>query len=597
MENTIVNTMDFDSEIGSEIVLGNKAYLPFPGAQWRPIPASIAKEYHITKLHLQVSDFGAVCTPKGLVKAHPMMVEHLMKHTDVVSLQAYTDFDSAVSICKYSKTGEPVLRILKNGKEINLKRIVAEAFVPNPNGKPCITCLNGDGFDVSAGNLMWMTRAEKYRFTVDGVLPDIMPEKKNLMFGIPGAVFDYATRTLRIDNIPLSEYNAVTQRINAAGRPDKAPDCAKIYFLIKYWSEYGICDFSRQDLSQHIGIGMKTACDDVDLLIKSDLLTYDKELWSKRKGAYEYFINPPQPVDMNGSIYLVYPCKGTALDETFVELVKSLRDDVYTPEYRDEWDNIAYLTDMHPSYYYESRYGDLTYRYTTDKNDITGRIRECRFVTRCVSKMKKPFSYTEISGRAYPAFAMSDKEYRHGFEFEGSPLTELVDIHCSFYTLLTSLLAGKVPEEERKAYFKRCITGKLYDDCMKYVNKGRQKEKLTRDKVKDIMQAWRNDVTGASSSKKVQEFMEINYPNIKRVIDDWPTYTDNDGKAHKLLQRDCGTFETRIMSKLAHELTDKYNVSCFLLHDAIYVSEKEVAEKLPANIQKLIIKWLETNLL
>lgn len=584
---------NFAAKIPDTVYLGNKGKLPFKNAKWVPIPKEIAVKYRLVNMALEVSDFGAVCTPNGLVKAHPDTVDKWMKETDIVSLSLYTDFKSEVSI-RSSKDG-PALKVTKTGKEIPLKKIVADTFIENPYSKECIACLNGDQWDVSVKNLMRMTRSEILKFKATGELPEVKTVKPNLMYSFgDGGSFDYGTRIFYIENVTTAEYNSLLNLLNAVGCTAKAPDAAKVYFFIRYWEKYGIHDFSREDLAIHMGLGVKSVSDVIDILINAGLLTYDKELWSKWQGGYEYFTQPFANIfDIGGTLIFSYQCRDTKLGETLICYIKSLKFDVFEPVYKDEW-NLMNCT--HPEYYYESKYGELKYRYLTPKNNMLERIKESHFVAICVANLKKPFSYTETSGRAYPAFARSKREYRQGFEFEGSPLTELFDIHCSFYTLLTHLLGDSVPEEEKNKYFDKCISGKLYDDCMNFVNRGKRGKNITRDEIKDAMQAWRNDIDGTKSNKKVQEFMEKNYPNIKAVIDNWPVYYNKLGR-HKTLQRDCGIFETKLMSKLAYELEDKYNVSCFLLHDAIYVSEKEKTEKLPVDIEEKIINWLRINIL
>ena len=582
-----------------QIVGDNKAKLPFKGARWVPLPREFSGKHGILEQGLEVSDLGVVCTPNGLIKASKNTSDKWKALAGGVgSLRLWTDFNTDVAI--YDTKDGPSLK-LKSGTEIALKKIIATAFVPNPEGKTCVAVLNGDIFDMRTENLMWMTRSEINTFTRNGVLPEVKQESKgkDLTFGLGfGGRFDYSTRTLYID-VPLSEYNGLMYRLDGTSKKKVVfADAAKMYFLIKFWSNFEIRDFSIEDLTVHLGVSNKTMQKLRDFLIEDiSIVTYDKELWKKWMGSYEYYVEECPKIDITGSIRLSYPCSGTRIEETLILFAKSLRNEIFTPEYKDKWDEFkdkgAYAL---PEWYYKSKYGELTYRYTTSPDDLNGRIKENHFVSKCVSNLKKPFNYTETSGRAWPAFARSNREYRHGFEYKGSPLTELTDIHCSFYSLLTHLLKGKVPEAERLEYFENCISGKLYDDCAEYINKNRRKSKVSRDEAKELMQAWRNDIDGTKSSKKVHEFMENKYPCIKQVIDEWPTFRDKNYFAHKTLQRDCGAFETRLMSDLARELTSKYDVECFLLHDAIFMSEADI-KKLPADIHEKILNWFKINIL
>ena len=48
-------------------------------------------------------------------------------------------------------------------KTYRLKRLVAEASVPNPENKSCVIHINGDHTDCRASNLRWATRSETFK--------------------------------------------------------------------------------------------------------------------------------------------------------------------------------------------------------------------------------------------------------------------------------------------------------------------------------------------------------------------------------------------------------------------------------------------------
>ena len=62
----------------------------------------------------------------------------------------------------YNKNGYEsyVLSNSKSKKRMNIHRLVALAFIPNPDDKPCVNHINGIKSDSSIGNLEWCTYSE-----------------------------------------------------------------------------------------------------------------------------------------------------------------------------------------------------------------------------------------------------------------------------------------------------------------------------------------------------------------------------------------------------------------------------------------------------
>jgi hypothetical protein len=66
-------------------------------------------------------------------------------------------------------TGYLNMSLYKGGKEVRafVHRLVAEAFIPNPESKPCINHKDGNRSNNAVENLEWCTQSENIRHSFD----------------------------------------------------------------------------------------------------------------------------------------------------------------------------------------------------------------------------------------------------------------------------------------------------------------------------------------------------------------------------------------------------------------------------------------------
>lgn len=98
----------------------------------------------------QVSNLGRIKRLEKITKWHT-------KHT------SYSRLDKEKILTQeILKNGYPGIRLSKNGikKRIAAHRIIAKAFLPNPENKPCINHKDGDRTNNNIENLEWCTYSE-----------------------------------------------------------------------------------------------------------------------------------------------------------------------------------------------------------------------------------------------------------------------------------------------------------------------------------------------------------------------------------------------------------------------------------------------------
>ncbi|AGV01756.1 HNH endonuclease [Cannes 8 virus] len=84
------------------------------------------------------------------------------------------------------------------GKKIALKKLVADAFIPNPENKKFVRCLDGNSLNVNKGNLVWCA-------------PKDIPKKKMVKIGHDKIV------QLSLDGIEIGEWNSSMEAATETG--------------------------------------------------------------------------------------------------------------------------------------------------------------------------------------------------------------------------------------------------------------------------------------------------------------------------------------------------------------------------------------------
>ena len=95
------------------------------------------------------------------------------------------------------KSGRPQVRLWKNGKSerFSISRLVANAFIPNPENKPEVKHLDGNANNNAVNNLKWSNHKELYEIA-DKMFKELGYKKRQKNYK-SGTVYEYEHEDLR----------------------------------------------------------------------------------------------------------------------------------------------------------------------------------------------------------------------------------------------------------------------------------------------------------------------------------------------------------------------------------------------------------------
>ena len=151
------------------------------------------------------------------IKGFPLY--HVTKDGKVYNIRRNRE----VTIHPHYRTGRNIVHLYSNGKRYNLKvyRLVAEAYIPNPENKPCVCHKDNNRTNNRVENLYWGTYKENTQQCIqDGRFKpggrDILDE-----FSINCLLYEYnlgKPRSILKKKFGVSD-SSITRIINTHGKP------------------------------------------------------------------------------------------------------------------------------------------------------------------------------------------------------------------------------------------------------------------------------------------------------------------------------------------------------------------------------------------
>ena len=386
-------------------------------------------------------------------------------------------------------------------------------------------------------------------------------------------VWDGKLLTLQV---PVALYNYLNTL--TCDTPKHCSVMVKIVMLMRLFQHRR--EFPLNELCKAVGASHTIVSSIMGRMEKAGIIDIDRTRHSLKQGGFEYRLKI-DPYEMQGvKVPYCYDLDGTVFADILNTMHECSEMDLYPNAQNPHW------VDVLPSWCYTSPYWKLSYSFMSDPQyDKAGRLYECDMAVTLIKNFGKAPEFK--SGRIYHPFHSVPRILRHNLMYENSRLVELFDLHASFYTLLSALLKDKLGADEFNDLFFTCFEGRFYKEIAAYTD-------MNIDIVKNLMQVWRNiqriGVLHGIRFAEVSEYMEKRFPTFTGIIYNWEKKINKEGREVKTLQQDLGEYETHVFADFAKFLVDKYNITPFLLHDAVYCSEND-RQKLPENINEIMNDW------